>query len=130
MTTINKTTQELIAETIAIVSAKKEISKMQEFVLSYQILETRKEFKTGLIIGLPTVSKKISFGRYEGQETENNFDTIEKAEIAIKYFRNFQLMFSDTKCSEIVKNSFYVCGQNTHGRVDSLFQIVMTKNKI
>jgi hypothetical protein len=130
MTTINKTTQELIAETISIVSAKKEISKMQEFVLSYQILETRKELKTGLIVGLPTVSKNISFGRYEGQETENNFDTIEKAELAIKYFRNYLLMFSNTSCSEIVKNKFYKTGQNTDGRIDTYFEIVMTKNKI
>lgn len=130
MTTINKTTQELIAETISIVSAKKEISKMQEFVLSYQILETRKELKTGLIVGLPTVSKNISFGRYEGQETENNFDTIEKAELAIKHFRNYLLMFSNTSCSEIVKNNFYKAGQNTDGRIDTYFEIVMTKNKI
>ena len=59
-----KNTKELIAETISIVSAKKEISKMQEFVLSYQIIETKKELKTGLIIGLPTASKNMSFGRY------------------------------------------------------------------
>ena len=55
---------------------------------------------------------------------------MEKAEIALRYFRNYQLMFSGTKCSEIVDKCFYVIGENTHGRVDTYFEIMMTKIKI